>query len=140
MKNKFTYILVGLFASMGVVNADMFVPDFVTMPAIRCDVYETIYNQDNTVVTHNKYFRIFRIDDEAKKVYLQKAPVDNLLYIDENKVQVHLQTLTDDSIISEQVTIDRTNNTYSGTSQIMYDNAMFQSRYAKSEGLCKVLN
>lgn len=140
MKNKFTYILVGLFASMGVVNADMFVPDFVTMPAIRCDVYETIYNQDNTVVTHNKYFRIFRIDDEAKKVYLQKAPVDNLLYIDEKKVQVHLQTLTDDSIISEQVTIDRTNNTYSGTSQIMYDNAMFQSRYAKSEGLCKVLN
>lgn len=140
MKNKFTYILVGLFASMGVVNADMFVPDFETMPAIRCDVSETIYNQDNTVVTHNKYFRIFRIDDEAKKVYLQKAPVDNLLYIDENKVQVHLQTLTDDSIISEQVTIDRTNNTYSGTSQIMYDNAMFQSRYAKSEGLCKVLN
>lgn len=140
MKNKFTYILVGLFASMGVVNADMFVPDFVTMSAIRCDVSETIYNQDNTVVTRNKYFRIFRIDDEAKKVYLQKAPVDNLLYIDENKVQVHLQTLTDDSIISEQVTIDRTNNTYSGTSQIMYDNAMFQSRYAKSEGLCKVLN
>ena len=140
MKNKFTYILVGLFATMGVVNADMFVPDFVTMPAIRCDVSETIYNQDNTVVTHNKYFRIFRIDDEAKKVYRQKAPVDNLLYIDENKVQVHLQTLTDDSIISEQVTIDRTNNTYSGTSQIMYDNAMFQSRYAKSEGLCKVLN
>lgn len=140
MKNKFTYILVGLFASMGVVNADMFVPDFETMPAIRCDISETIYNQDNTVVTHNKYFRIFRIDDEAKKVYIQKAPVDNLLYIDENKVQVHLQTLTDDSIISEQVTIDRTNNTYSGTSQIMYDNAMFQSRYAKSEGLCKVLN
>ena len=138
MKNKFTYILVGLFASMGVVNADMFVPDFETMPAIRCDVSETIYNQDNTVVTHNKYFRIFRIDDEA--VYLQKAPVDNLLYIDENKVQIHLQTLTDDSIISEQVTIDRTNNTYSGTSQIMYDNAMFQSRYAKTNGLCKALN
>lgn len=140
MKNKFTYILVGLFASMGVVNADMFVPDFETMPAIRCDVSETIYNQDNTVVTHNKYFRIFRIDDEAQKVYLQKAPVDNLLYIDENKVQIHLQTLTDDSIISEQVTIDRTNNTYSGTSQIMYDNAMFQSRYAKTNGLCKALN
>lgn len=140
MKNKFTYILVGLFASMGVVNADMFVPDFETMPAIRCDVSETIYNQDNTVVTHNKYFRIFRIDDEVKKVYLQKAPVDNLLYIDENKVQIHLQTLTDDSIISEQVTIDRTNNTYSGTSQIMYDNAMFQSRYAKTNGLCKALN
>lgn len=140
MKNKFTYILVGLFASMGVVNADMFVPDFETMPAIRCDISETIYNQDNTVVTHNKYFRIFRIDDEAKKVYLQKAPVDNLLYIDENKVQIHLQTLTDDSIISEQVTIDRTNNTYSGTSQIMYDNAMFQSRYAKTNGFCKALN
>ena len=140
MKNKFTYILVGIFASMGVVNADMFVPDFETMPAIRCDVSETIYNQDNTVVTHNKYFRIFRIDDEAQKVYLQKAPVDNLLYIDENKIQIHLQTLTDDSIISEQVTIDRTNNTYSGTSQIMYDNAMFQSRYAKTNGLCKALN
>ena len=73
-------------------------------------------------------------------MYLQKAPVDNLLYIDENKVQIHLQTLTDDSIISEQVTIDRTNNTYSGTSQIMYDNAMFQSRYAKTNGLCKALN
>lgn len=140
MKNKLIYILVGLLSTAGIVNADMFVPDFVTMPAIRCDVSETIYNQDNTVVTHNNYFRIFRIDDEAKKVYLQKAPVDNLLYIDEKKVQIHLQTLTDDSIISEQVTIDRTNNTYSGTSQIMYDNAMFQSRYAKSEGLCKVLN
>lgn len=72
MKNKFTYILVGLFASMGVVNADMFVPNFETMPAIRCDVSETIYNQDNTVVTHNKYFRIFRIDDEAKKCIFKK--------------------------------------------------------------------
>ncbi len=140
MKNKFIYILSGLLFTAGIAYGDMYVPDFGTMPAIRCDVSETIYNQDNSVVTHNKYFRIFRIDDEAKHVYLQKAPVDNLLYIDENKIQVHIQTLTDDSIISEQVTIDRVNNTYSGTSQIMYDNAMFQSRYAKSEGTCKALN
>lgn len=140
MKNKYIYILISLFATTGMVYGDMYVPDFGTMPAIRCDVSETIYNQDNSVVTHNKYFRIFRIDDEAKNVYLQKAPVDNLLYIDENKIQAHIQTLTDDSIISEQVTIDRVNNTYSGSSQIMYDNAMFQSRYAKSEGTCKALN
>lgn len=140
MKNKYIYILISLFATTGMVYGDMYVPDFGTMPAIRCDVSETIYNQDNSVVTHNKYFRIFRIDDEAKNVYLQKAPVDNLLYMDENKIQAHIQTLTDDSIISEQVTIDRVNNTYSGSSQIMYDNAMFQSRYAKSEGTCKALN
>ena len=140
MRSKFIYILASLLFTTGIAYGDMYVPDFGTMLAIRCDVSETIYNQDNSVVTHNKYFRIFRIDDEAKHVYLQKAPVDNLLYIDENKIQAHIQTLTDDSIISEKVTIDRVNNTYSGTSQIMYDNTMFQSRYAKSEGTCKVLN
>lgn len=140
MKNKIIYILVGLLSTAGIVYADMYVPDFGTMPAIRCYIAETIYNQDDSVVTHNTYHRIFRIDDEAKNVYIQKAPVDNLLYMDENKIQAHIQTLTDDSIISEQVTIDRTNNTYSGTSQIMYDNAMFQSRYAKAEGTCKALN
>ena len=68
MKNKIIYILVGLLSTAGIVYADMYVPDFGTMPAIRCDIAETIYNQDDSVVTHNTYHRIFRIDDEANHI------------------------------------------------------------------------
>lgn len=140
MKNNLIYIFTGLIFMAPAVLADMYVPDFQTMPAIRCDITETIYNQDNSVVTKNKHYKIFRIDDTAKNVYLQKAPVDNLLYIDNEKIKIHLQTLTDDSIISENALIDRINNTYTSTSQIMYDNSAFAPRYSKSEGVCKVLN
>lgn len=132
-------VLVMSFMSASV-NADMFVPDFATMPALQCEISETIYNQDNSVVTHNKYHRIFRIDDPAKKVYLNKAPVDKLITIDNKKIEMQLQTLTDDTIILEKATLDRVNNTYSSTSQISYDSAFFAPRYAKAQGICKPVN
>lgn len=132
-------VLVMSFMSAAV-NADMFVPDFATMPALQCEISETIYNQDNSVVTHNKYHRIFRIDDRAKKVYLNKAPVDKLITIDNEKIEMQLQTLTDDTIILEKAALDRVNNTYSSTSQISYDSAFFAPRYAKAQGICKPVN
>ncbi len=132
-------VLVMSFMSASV-NADMFVPDFATMPALQCEISETIYNQDNSVVTHNKYHRIFRIDDPAKKVYLNKAPVDKLITIDNEKIEMQLQTLTDDTIILEKAALDRVNNTYSSTSQISYDSAFFAPRYAKAQGICKPVN
>ncbi len=132
-------VLVMSFMSASV-NADMFVPDFATMPALQCEIYETIYNQDNSIVTHNKFHRLFRIDDPAKKVYLNKAPVDKLINIDNEKIELQLQTLTDDSIILEKATLDRVNQTYTSTSQISYDSAFFAPRYSKSQGVCKPVN
>lgn len=140
MNNKIIYLTMVLTLIMPAVSADMFVPDFNTMPAVRCDINETIYNQDNSVVTHNKYHRIFRIDDPAKKVYLNKAPVDKLITIDNEKIEMQLQTLTDNTIILEKAALDRVNNTYSSTSQISYDSAFFAPRYAKAQGICKPVN
>ena len=48
-----------------VVFADAFVPEFNKMKTLRCDFEETIYNQDNSVVSTSKQFRVFKLDDES---------------------------------------------------------------------------
>jgi hypothetical protein len=48
--------------------------------------------------------------------------------------------MTDDFIMISNVTIDRTNNIYSATSQITYDNMDYGSRRAVAEGNCKIVN
>ncbi|MBD5401633.1 hypothetical protein HDR58_02370 [bacterium] len=138
--NKFVLVILGLIISGTAVWADRFVPEFDKMKAVRCDITETIYNSDDSVVTTNKYFRIFRLDDECNKIYLQKAPVDKILHYDNNLVHMSLQTLTDDSIIAEDIQINRTEWKYTSKAQISYDNPVFGVRYSKSNGVCRVLN
>ena len=84
----FTFLMVGVS-----VFADAFVPDFTTMKVLKCEISETVYNQDNSVVVQNKYHRVFRLDDENRQIYLQKAPVDSISTYDDGQIQMYIQTL-----------------------------------------------
>ena len=56
---------------------------------------------------------------------------------------MYIQTLTDDSIIAENITLNRFDNTYNGISQITYDNEKFSKfgkTCAKSEGICTLVD
>lgn len=121
------------------VMADQFVPDFNSMKIIRCDIEETLYNTNNSIVSRTKYFRIFRLDDENKKIYLQKAPVDWLLYYDSDKIRFTQQPLADEYMMTSNVILDRLNNTYSAKTQITYDNPVFESRHSEASGTCRFL-
>lgn len=134
-------LLILTFLMIGVsVFADAFVPDFDNMKVLKCEINETIYNQQNSVVAQNKYHRVFRLDDENRQIYLQKAPVDSISTYDESQIQMYIQTLTDDSIIAENITLNRFDNTYNGISQITYDNEILGVRHAKSEGICTLVD
>jgi hypothetical protein len=139
MKNKIFGIILGIFFIQAVVLADAFVPDFTAMKTIRCDFDETVYNQDNSVVSKSHQFRIYKLDDEYQKIYLQKEPIDNVIYYGTDKIDFALQTLTDDVIIMSRTDIDRTSMDYNSTSTITYDNDMFGVRTSKSVGTCKPL-
>lgn len=119
---------------------DAFVPDFVMMKTLRCDFDETVYNQDNTVLTKSKLFRIFHLDDENKLIYLQKEPIDHILYYEADKIEYNLQSMTDDYIMMAHTTIDRNSLEYNSTSTMTYDNPMFGVRRSTSQGVCKFLN
>ena len=106
------------------------------MKKIKCDVEETIFNQDGSVVTKNKYFRIFNLDDENQKIYLQKAPVDKINYYENDRVEFYIQSLTDDFIIQTNTVIERESGKYSSSSVIDYDSAFFGTRTAKAVGVC----
>jgi len=140
MKNNVLIIGIWLlFASLGAL-ADAYVPEFNKMQTIRCDAEETLYNQDGSVVNRSKYFRIFRIDDEYQKLYIQKEPIDKILQYDKNIIKAALQSMTDDSIIMSTITIDRQTGEYFSESKINYDNESFGTRYSKSSGTCRVLD
>lgn len=140
MKKKILITLLCFFMTSTIVLADRFVPDFKTMKTIKCDVNETIYAQDNSVVTQNKYFRIFNLDDENKKIYLQKSPVYKINYYEQDKLEFTLEHLTDDFIMMSSVVIDRADGSYRAESGITYDNSMFGVRRAVSSGSCHLVN
>ncbi len=136
MKRKILYILFSLILTSTVALADKFVPDFTQMKKIKCDVEETIFNQDGSVVTKNKYFRIFNLDDENQKIYLQKAPVDKINYYENDRIEFYIQSLTDDFIMQTNTVIERESGKYSSSSVIDYDSAFFGTRTAKAVGVC----
>ena len=117
------------------VFADAFVPEFNKMKTLRCDFEETVYNQDNSVV-----FRVFKLDDEYQKLYLQKEPIDRVLYYGVNGVEFNLQSMTDDVIIMSHTVIDRNSMQYRSTSEITYDNLMFGTRKSEAVGVCKFID
>ena len=106
------------------------------MKKIRCDIEEIIYNQDNSVVSKNKYFRIFNLDDENKKIYIQKAPVDGISYYESNRIDFYMQQMTDDFIMQTKATIDKENMKYTSDSVINYDSMFFGTRKARADGTC----
>lgn len=120
--------------------ADQYVPEFNEMQTIRCDIKETLYNSDNSVVSTTEYHRIFNLDDPSQKIYLQKAPVDWLLYYGDDQIKFTLQPLADDYMMTSSVILDRTNNTYNAKTEITYDNPAFGVRHSEASGICKPLN
>ncbi len=140
MKIKLLLFLLFLTTTVGIALADAFVPEFNTMQILRCDFEEIIYNSDKTIVTKNKQFRLFRLDDPYKKIYLQKEPIDKVIYYEADKIEFNLQSMTDDFIIMSHTIINRNTGEYTSNSEITYDNPLFGTRYSKSTGMCRIVN
>ncbi len=131
------FIFLGITAAK--VTADQFVPEFDKMKFVRCEIDEEIFNQDNTKVSDSHYHRFYRWDDEYKQVFLQKEPVDRLIYYGPDKIEFRYQDMTDDFIEQTHVSIDRATMKYQSNSRINYDNPDFGSRHSKGTGDCKIL-
>lgn len=138
MKSKyFLIILCIIFTPLA--NADQFIPEFDKMQILKCEIDETIYNNENEIITKTNYHRLFRLDDPFKKIYIQKEPISDLKYYESDKIIFKTQSMTDDYIVNTEVTIDRNTNEYKSTSTITYDNPLFGSRKAIAEGNCKIV-
>lgn len=140
MKVRVLYIILFLFIFSCSVFADAFVPEFDKMKTLRCDYEETIYNQDNSVVTKNKLFRVFKIDDEYKKFYLGKEQLKDITYFDNDRIEFDFQSMTDDFIMLSHTSINRNTGEYSSSAELTYDNPIFGVRNSKSIGTCKIVN
>jgi len=132
-------IFFGLIFLPVAVLGDEFVPEFDSMKYIRCDFEETVYNQDGSVLTKSNQHRFFRLDDPYKKIYLQKEPIDHILYYGDDKIEFNLQSMTDDTIVMSHTILDRNSNKYFSESEITYD-SFFGVKTAKAQGICKSLN
>ena len=140
MKTKLFLLFLFISLTVCAVFADAFVLEFNTMQKLRCDFEETIYNSDNSIVTKNKQFRVFMIDEPYKKIYLQKQPIANVTYYESDKIEFDFQSMTDDFIMMSHVVINRANGEYSSVGEITYDNPVFGTRHSKSHGICKIVN
>ena len=140
MKRKFLYSVICLFVFASMVFAYGYIPDFTKMRELRCDFEETIYNQDNSIVTQNNRFKIFKLDDTNKKIFIHKEPIDKVTYYENDRIEFTLQSMTDEFIEMTNTVIDRNTFQYSSTSTINYDNLNFGTRYSKSTGTCCYLN
>ncbi len=118
--------------------ADQYVPEFDKMKVLRCDVVETVFENDKEKAV-NGYHRIYRLDDEYKNIYLQKEFINGLAHYDENKIVYNEQTMTDFSIVSSHVEIDRQAMKITISSHVEYDNPDFGSQETIGIGECKYL-
>lgn len=140
MNRKLLYLFISVIISSTVVWGYGYVPDYSKMRDFRCDFEETIYNQDNTVVTQNNCFKVFKIDKPNKKIFINKEPIDNILYFEDDKIEYKLQSMTDEFIDISKVSIDMNTLQYFSESTITYDNPIFGVRHAISRGSCRFLN
>ncbi len=137
---KILLILSGILCFIPCALADKYAPEFGSMKIYRCEISETIYNQDGTTVSTTGYHRDFRFDDTDNVVYLQKEPLSNIRYFGNDKVEFAQESVTDFYIMQSRVTIDRINNTYNSVSSLQYDFPEFMQRNAKASGTCKFIN
>lgn len=139
MKKLLTTVLL-LACGVGIAFADAFVPDFDAMKVLRCEFVETIYNQDGSEVSQSNLFRIYSLEEEYKRIYLRREPIDKVLYYEADKIEFRLQSMTDDYISITNASINRETGEYISESTIDYDNPTFGTRKAKAIGVCKALN
>ena len=138
MKNLILSLII-IITSCIYANADQFVPEFDKMQILKCDVKETIYDSSNNPIVTTGYYRIFRLDDENKKLYLQKEPV-NVSYYGDDKLIFRIESMTDDFISTCDTEIDRNSNQYKSDVIMNYNNSIYGTKYGKATGNCYMKN
>lgn len=118
--------------------ADQYVPEFNKMKIMRCEVVETVFENDKEKAV-NSYHRTYRLDDEYKNIYLEKDFINGLYSYDDDKIIYNEQTMTDFSIISSHIEIDRKEMKITISSRIEYDNPDFGVQESVGVGECKYL-
>ncbi len=118
--------------------ADQYVPEFNKMKVMRCEVVETVFENDKEKAV-NSYHRTYRLDDEYKNIYLEKDFINGLYSYDDDKIIYNEQTMTDFSIISSHIEIDRKEMKITISSRIEYDNPDFGVQESVGVGECKYL-
>ena len=120
------------------VLADRYVPEFNKMKVMRCEVVETVFENDKEKAV-NGYHRTYRLDDEYQNIYLEKDFINGLAYYGDDKIIYNEQTMTDFSIVSTHVEIDRKEMKITVSSRIEYDNPDFGEKESVGIGECKYL-
>lgn len=118
--------------------ADQYVPEFNKMKVMRCEVVETVFENDKEKAV-NGYHRTYRLDDEYQNIYLEKDFINGLAYYGDDKIIYNEQTMTDFSIVSTHVEIDRKEMKITVSSRIEYDNPDFGVKESVGIGECKYL-
>ncbi len=118
--------------------ADQYVPEFDKMKVMRCEVVETVFENDKEKAV-NGYHRTYRLDDEYQNIYLEKDFINGLAYYGDDKIIYNEQTMTDFSIVSTHVEIDRKEMKITVSSRIEYDNSDFGEKESVGIGECKYL-
>ena len=118
--------------------ADQYVPEFNKMKVMRCEVVETVFENDKEKAI-NGYHRTYRLDDEYQNIYLEKDFINGLAYYGDDKIIYNEQTMTDFSIVSTHVEIDRKEMKITVSSRIEYDNPDFGEKESVGIGECKYL-
>ena len=118
--------------------ADQYVPEFNKMKVMRCEVVETVFENDKEKAV-NGYHRTYRLDDEYQNIYLEKDFINGLAYYGDDKIIYNEQTMTDFSIVSTHVEVDRKEMKITVSSRIEYDNPDFGEKESVGIGECKYL-
>jgi len=118
--------------------ADQYVPEFNKMKIMRCEVVETVFENEKEKAV-NGYHRTYRLDDEYQNIYLEKDFINGLAYYGDDKIIYNEQTMTDFSIVSTHVEIDRKEMKITVSSRIEYDNPDFGEKESVGVGECKYL-
>lgn len=139
MRRIFFLIAVVMLFSGFEVLADSYVPDFEGMQYLKCEISDTLYNADNSLVSKVNYYRYYHIDDVNKKVYLQKEPLDVMYFLDSN-LRFKVRAMTDDFVVLSDVEINRLTGEFVSNSLITYDNLMYPQRHGLAKGNCKIIN
>lgn len=138
MIKKIIYIILILIILTNPVLADKYIPNFKEMQTLRCEIKETIYTENRTVVSENNYFRIYNLDDENKKIYIQKAPIYQIKSYENDKLEFKNEHLTDFYIILSDVVINRQTGEFTSKSTLTYDFPTYEVKYAEATGTCKI--
>ena len=137
---KKIFLLLTLIFVITILNcrADQYVPEFNKMKIMRCEIVETVFENDKEKAV-NGYHRTYRLDDEYQNIYLEKDFINGLYSYGDDKIIYNEQTITDFSIVSSHVEIDRKEMKITISSRIEYDNPDFGVQESVGVGECKYL-